>query len=69
MDELVKLVAKKAGISEKKATVAVDSVIGFLKQQLPAPIASQIEGLLKGGGAGGGAAGFGDILGDLVNKK
>ncbi len=69
MDELIKLVAAKAGISEKKATVAVESVFQFIKQQVPAPFASQIEALLKGGAAGEGAAGFGDILDDLIKKS
>ncbi len=49
MDELVKLVAKKTGISNEQAKTAVDTVIGFLKQKLPAPIAAQIDGVLAGG--------------------
>ena len=46
MDELVKLVAKKTGLPEDKAKVAVETVVGFLKQKLPAPVASQIDGVL-----------------------
>jgi uncharacterized protein (DUF2267 family) len=49
MDELVKLVAKKAGISEDQAKQAVTQVIAFLKERLPAPIAAQIDGVLGGG--------------------
>ena len=49
MDELVKLVAKKTGISNEQAKTAVETVIGFLKQKLPAPIAAQIDGVLAGG--------------------
>ena len=44
MDELVKLVSEKTGLSEEMAKMAVDTVIGFLKQKLPAPVASQIDG-------------------------
>jgi uncharacterized protein (DUF2267 family) len=51
MDELIKLVSQKAGISEDQARKAVASVLDFLKQRLPAPIASQIEGVLSGGGS------------------
>ncbi len=50
MDELVKLVVKKTGISEDQARRAVDTVLQFIKQRLPAPLASQIDGLLSGGG-------------------
>jgi hypothetical protein len=49
MDELVKLVTEKAGISEAQAQQAVETVMGFLKDKLPEPIASQVEGLLSGG--------------------
>ncbi len=52
MDELVKLVTQKTGLSEAQARQAVDTVIGYLKDKLPAPVASQIDGLLKGGGEG-----------------
>ena len=49
MDELVKLVAKKAGISEEQAKMAVDVVVDFLKDRLPEPLDSQIDSLLEGG--------------------
>ena len=52
MDELVKLVSQKTGISEQQAKAAVETVLTFLKQKLPAPIAGQIDGLLKGGAQG-----------------
>jgi uncharacterized protein YggU (UPF0235/DUF167 family) len=41
MDELVRLVAKKTKLPEAQAKVAVETVIGFLKSKLPAPVASQ----------------------------
>ncbi len=34
--ELVELVSSKTGLNEQMATLAVDTVIGFLKQKLPA---------------------------------
>ena len=49
MDELVKLVAQKAGISEAQAKQAVETVMGFLKDKLPAPLDSQVEAVLSGG--------------------
>ncbi len=66
MDELVKLVANKAGISEDAARTAVNTVLGFLKQKLPAPVAAQIDGLLSGRGVSPDALG---ALGGLLGKK
>ena len=47
MDELIKLVVEKTGISEEMAKTAVDTVLNFLKQKLPAPIADRIDDLLE----------------------
>ena len=46
MDELVKLVMEKTNMGEEQATQAVETVVTFLKQKLPAPIAGQIDGIL-----------------------
>jgi hypothetical protein len=72
MDELVKLVAKRVGIPEAQAKKAVDTVIGFLKKKLPAPIASQIDGVLSGAKAGDVSKKIDDVakgLGGLLGKK
>ncbi|MBC7911063.1 MAG: hypothetical protein H7Y30_11215 [Pyrinomonadaceae bacterium] len=51
MDELIKKVSERTGLGEDKAKAAVDTVVGFLKEKLPAPIAGQIDNALnKGGG-------------------
>lgn len=64
MDELIKLVTKKTGISEQQARAAIETVINFLKQKLPAPIAGQIDALLKGGVQGDDVLkGLGGLLG------
>lgn len=49
MDELVRLVAAKAGLPEAQARAAVTAVLDFLKQKLPAPIAGQLEAAVSGG--------------------
>ena len=49
MDELVKLVSAKTGLPAEQAKVAVTTVLGFLKEKLPAPLAGQIDALLAGG--------------------
>lgn len=63
MDELVKLVSKKAGIPEAQAKTAVETVVKFLKEKLPQPLAGQIDTLLAGGKIEGLAKGLGDLLG------
>ncbi len=68
MDELVKMVSKKTGLSEAKAKVAVDLVVEYLKGKLPAPVAGQIDAVLSGGGAGA----MGDVakgLGGILGKR
>ena len=44
MDELVKLVSQKTGLPTEMATTAVETVVGYLKGRLPAPVAGQIDG-------------------------
>jgi uncharacterized protein (DUF2267 family) len=63
MEEIVKLVSTKAGISEAQAKTAVETVVNFLKQKLPSPIAGQIDAVLAGGKAGDIAKGLGGLLG------
>ena len=63
MDELIKRITEKTGISEDQARSAVTTVTGFLKEKLPAPIAGQIDNVLSG--ASGGVT---DKLGDVASK-
>jgi hypothetical protein len=67
MDELVKLVSQKVGIPEAQARQAVDTVVGFLKEKLPEPLAKQVDAAIKGD-----VSGLGDLaggLGGLLGKK
>ena len=61
MDEIVKRITEKTGISEDQARSAVNMVAGFLKEKLPAPLAGQIDSVLSGGG-------MTDKLGDVAGK-
>lgn len=66
MDELVKVVAQKTGLSQEQAKAAAQAVIDFLKTKLPAPVAGQIDNVLKDG------SGFGNVakgLGGMLGKK
>jgi hypothetical protein len=66
MDEIVKQVATRAGISEDQARTAVSTVLGFLKDRLPTPIGGQLDSLTGQGAAAAGDAG--DIASDLASK-
>ena len=68
MEELIKMVSQKTGLSDDLAKLAVDTVVGFLKDKLPAPVAGQIDGLL-GGGLAGKAGGLTKSLGGLLGRK
>ncbi len=65
MDELIKQVSAKTGISEDQARSAVATVLDFIKGRLPAPIASQIDNVVGGGGSAAGdiASKVGGLLG------
>jgi hypothetical protein len=71
MDELVKQVTERTGISEAQARTAVDTVVGFLKQRLPEPLGGQLDSLLAGGaGVAGDVIGkAGDMLGGVLGGK
>jgi hypothetical protein len=62
MEELINQVASKTGISEAQARDAVTTVLGFLKDRLPEPLAGQLDNVVEGGG---GVAGS---LGDIASK-
>jgi hypothetical protein len=68
MEELIKLVASKNNLSEDIAKKVVETVMGYLKDKLPAPVAGQIEGLLSGAVTAD-AGGLMDKLGGLLGKK
>jgi hypothetical protein len=65
MEELVKLVSKKTGLSEDVSRQAATVVIDFLKSKLPAPLASQLDAVLGGSSPdlGGLASGLGGLFG------
>ncbi len=56
MDQLVKMVSERAGIDEGAAKTAVDTVLGFLKDKLPDPIAGQLDKAAKGENVDAGSA-------------
>ena len=62
MDELVKLVSDKTGLDKEMSETAVKVVLDYLKKKLPAPVAAQMDVVLKSGSAA-------DALGGLLGGK
>ncbi len=69
MEQLIKLVTEKTGISQEQAKTAVDTVIGFIKDKLPAGMQGQVDSLLSGNSSlGDMAGGMKDKLGGMFGK-
>lgn len=47
MEELIQMLTQKTGLPEDKARIAVDTVVGFLKQRLPGPVGEQLDTCLS----------------------
>jgi uncharacterized protein (DUF2267 family) len=50
MDELIQQLKSRVGLDDDKARSAVQTVVEFLKQRLPGPVASQLDSVISGGG-------------------
>lgn len=64
MEELVKLVSQKIGLSEEKSHQAVETVLDYHKERLPDPIAGQLDSVVSSGKADDLLKGLGGLLGD-----
>ncbi|HYD94660.1 MAG TPA: hypothetical protein VEC01_04990 [Noviherbaspirillum sp.] len=74
MNEIIQRVIEKTGLPEDKAASAVEAAVGFIKERLPGPVASQLDSVVGGGGTGdsGGASGMGGIasgIGGMFGNK
>ena len=68
MDELIKQVTERSGISESQARTAVETVVGFLKERLPAPVAGHVDSAInsQAGNIGSGIDSITDKAGDIM---
>ena len=62
MEELVKLVSEKTGLSKEMSETAVNLVLDYIKKKLPKPVAAQVDAVLGAGNAM-------DALGGLFGGK
>ena len=65
MNELVKMVAKKANLSEPVAQIAVTTVLTALKGKLPPAVGSTLDSLLTNSSGSSANKGSANPLGDL----
>ncbi len=65
MNEIIEQIKQRASISDGAAKTALQTVVNFLKEKLPAPVASQIENVLGMHGASAGQSG-GNVLGNIA---
>lgn len=71
MQDLVKLLMEKTGISEETAKLAVQVVAGFTKEKLPEPVGGMVQTFLQTGqmpdlsSLAGNLGGAGNLLGGL----
>lgn len=71
MNEMIQRVIERTGLPEDKAAAAVQTVLGFLKEKLPAPVASQLDSVAGGNGSdmGNKSGGIGSSLGGMFGGK
>ena len=69
MEEVVKLVAEKAGITEAQARIAVNTVANVLKDRMPDAMATQVDAYLKGSKESGDIGDIAGKLGGMFGKK
>ena len=48
MEEIIKVISEKAGISSDQSKAALTVVLGLLKEKMPDALGGQLEGLLLG---------------------
>lgn len=66
--ELVKQVSQKTGLSEEMAETALELVLGYLKDNLPDPVAGVIDMLVSGTGNVESGVGIDELLSGILGQ-
>jgi hypothetical protein len=69
MEELVKAISERTGLSETQSRQAAETAVSFIKEKLPEPIASQLDNYLSGEGMAGKADNLMKGLGGMLGGK
>ena len=67
--DIVQLVSSKTGLDEQTATTAVDTVLNWVKQELPPQLAGELDVILGGEQASGAGGGILGAVQGLLGKK
>jgi hypothetical protein len=68
--QLIEHISQRAGIPAEKVPAAADTVIGYLNEHLPGPVASQLDNAMSGDDSGGsGLAGAAGKIGGMFGNK
>jgi uncharacterized protein (DUF2267 family) len=65
MNELIEQLKSRVGLNDDQAQSSIQTVLEFLKQRLPAPVASQLDSAVSGGAA----EGIKDKIGGILGRK
>lgn len=68
MNDLIKVVSKKAGITESQAKTAVDYVVNYMKEKMPGDMGGQVDSLMKGGKVSDLTSGLTDKVGGMFKS-
>lgn len=68
MENLIKMVSEKAGITEVQARSAVNTVVSFLKDKMPSGVGSQVETFLNAGSAANVVGSIKEKVGSVLGK-
>lgn len=68
MNDIIQKLIGEVKLDEATAKKAVDVVLGFVKDKLPAPIAAQVENALNGADLGDLTEKAGSLLGGFLKK-
>lgn len=68
MENIIKMITEKTGISEAQAKTAIETVVSFIKDKLPGGISQQVESVVNGGSIGDIADGLKDKIGGMFGN-
>lgn len=68
MEELIKFITEKTGLTSEQASSAVNAIKSYIKEKMPSGIGEQVSNFLDGK-AGGGLAGMASSLKDKFGLK
>ncbi len=66
MNEIIQQLKSRVGLNDNQAQSAAQTVVDYLKQRLPGPVAGELDKVISGAG---GAQGIESKLEGLLGKK